>query len=150
MAYIDGAGHMRDGDGPSYDNMNGQIDDPPRLYRRVARYDVQYCPMGYWATREGQLIRIRAMSDKHLYNSMALLERKSKTRAFYEAWLAGKYAAKAPEHAGDAALEASKEMFDMAYDPDQDLKKLARLVWPKYKELELEWTRRVETLCQHP
>lgn len=160
MAYIDGFGNMHDGPAPAYDNANGQIDDPepwlptthrpPRLRDKNVRRDVQYCPKGYWATKEGALLRIRAMSDSHLANAMAFLEMRSRTRAIYEIFAIAAYTQMAPEHAADAAEEAAAELAKMAHDPKTDLKALARLVWPKYKELEREWTRRTEELCQSP
>lgn len=160
MAYIDGFGHMQDGPPPSYDMTNGQIDDPepwpqrphkpPRLRERNARHDVQYCPRGYWATKEGALLRIRAMSDSHLENSMKFLEKRARTRAILEIFAIASYIKNAPEHAADAAEEASAQLADMAHNPRTDLKELARLIWPKYTELEREWTTRVEALCRNP
>jgi hypothetical protein len=149
MAYIDGYGFMRDGSPPEYDSTNGAFWDPPRpthtpprLRARNVRYDVQYCPVGYWATKEGALVRITAMSDQHLENSIKFLERHSRRRAMLEAMRALRYASSAPEMAADAASEASNELFDMAHDNDVDLVKLAELVWPKYKELQFEKRRR--------
>lgn len=152
MAYIDGFGHMQDGQPPSYDDTNGQHWDPepwpqrphkpPRLRSRNVRYDVQGVPRGYWATREGALLRIRAMSDRHLENSIKFLERGARHRARLEAFRADCYASTAPDGAADAAMEASSEMYKMADDPTQDLAVLAELVWPKYKELKQEQERR--------
>lgn len=154
MAYIDGYGQMRDGSPPAYDNTNGQYDDPepwpqprhkpPRLRERNVSHDVQYCPQGYWATKEGALIRIRAMSDNHLHNSMKLLERKARTRAMIEIMAIGRYIESAPEHAADAADEAAVELMKLRDDPNTDLAELAQLVWPKYRELKLEQVRRRE------
>lgn len=152
MAYINGFGHMVDGPPPSYDDTNGQYYDPepwpqrphkpPRLRSRNVRYDIQNVPRGYWATREGALLRIRAMSDQHLENSIKMMERKSRERARLEAFRADCYAETAPDGAADAAQEASREMYGMADDPDQDLAVLAELVWPKYSELKQEQKRR--------
>lgn len=97
---------------------------------------------GFWATREGSLLRIRAMSDSHLENAIKFMERHSRRRARAEAFLADCYAETAPDGAADAAMEASREMYQMADDPDQDLKALAELVFPKYIELKQEQQRR--------
>jgi len=143
MAWINGVGALVDGSPPPYDNMNGQYpEDPLRLRARNVRLDVQWCPQGYWATKEGVLIRIRAMSDRHIQNSMALLERKARNKAILEGFAAGLYAETAPDGAADAADEVSRELFEMAHDPETDLKRLAELVWPKYRELKLEMLRR--------
>jgi hypothetical protein len=147
MAYIDGFGHMQDGQPPSYDDTNGQHWDPepwpqrphkpPRLRSRNVRYDIQCVPRGYWATKEGALLRIRAMSDQHILNSLAMLVRQSRRRAMLEALRAYRYAENAPEMAADAAEEAAQEMLEMPASPE-----LAELVWPKYKELKAEAQKR--------
>lgn len=143
MAYIDGFGQWRISALP----RDPEPWLPPRtklLPRRVIHYDVQLCPIGYWATREGALIRIRAMSDNHLRNSIAMLERGSRRRALRSLLHIAAYIAGAPEHAADAAEEASRELMSMADDPDINLAKLARLVYPKYRELTREQDRRRE------
>lgn len=155
MSYVNGYGQLCDGHFPSEDN-NGQPHDPepwpqtphkpPRLRRVNRRHDIQYCPVGYWATHEGALLRIRAMSDRHIANSMALMERHAHHRAWNEALRASLYADDAPDGAADAANEAATELLEMASDPDYDTKVLARIVWPKYHELEEEQTRRTEGL----
>jgi hypothetical protein len=158
MAYINGYGQLMNDHFPVED-LNGHQADPPDPYpqtphnpprlpsRAGIRHDVQHCPRGYWATKEGALIRIRAMSDRHIANSMALLERKARGRARLESWRAINYARNAPEMAAEAANDAAEELEMLADNPYTNLRELARLVWPKYKELEAEWTKRVEALC---
>jgi hypothetical protein len=145
MAYQDMYGHMHDGSPPDYDNTNGQINDPPpprRLRAHNWRPDPQFSPPGLWTTREGVALRITAMSDQHLGNSIRMLERGARGRARLEAFRADRYASTAPDAAADAATEAAREMYDMADDPKTDIPKLAELVWPKYKELKAEAKRR--------
>jgi hypothetical protein len=113
---------------------------PPRLTPRNVRYDVQECPEGYWATACGALLRIRAMSDRHLLNALWFLEIRARRRARYEALKAGMY--EGGEMAEDVAHEVSDELFMASWDPNVNLRSLARLVWPKYKELEAERLRR--------
>lgn len=160
MAYIDGYGNLQDGQPPSYDDTNGQYYDPPpplpnphkppRLRSRNVRYDVQGVPRGYWATKEGKLIHIRAMSDQHITNSLAMMERNCQSRGLWTALAMMRYASSAPDGAADAATEEAGYIFDMVHDKNVDRVKLSEMVWPKYTELKQEQQRRnAETPGNH-
>lgn len=148
MAYVNGYGQMCDGQPPSYDDTNGQVWDPepypptphrpPRLHARNVRHDLQRVPRGYWATKEGALLRIRAMSDRHLDNAMNYMERHARNRAWLESMSITRYIMNAPDGAADAAEEAYRQLTDMAHNKETDLAELAELVWPKYSELKRE------------
>lgn len=158
MAYINGFGQMVDGSAPSY--IDQQIADldarpwagmPKRLPARTVRMDIQYCPEGWWATREGAMVKVTAMSDRHLLNAMKWMERTVKHRVFVETLRMAKYISNAPDHAGDACTEAMHDLYlledkmDNAVRADYKQKcrvELCRQVWPKYLELEAEKKRR--------
>lgn len=159
MAYVNGFGQLVDGPGPG-SSMDQQIRDmvgyewegmPKRLRSRNHNFDPQDCPKGYWATREGSLVRITAMSDSHLLNSIAWMERTYKRRVRRMEWQMMGYQRNAPDGAYDAVESALQELYIMESELEESkhtgkrnrlLVEMCRLVWPKYKELEAERKRR--------
>lgn len=131
MSWQDMFGHMHDGSPPEYDNTNGQHYDTqaPRIRRPNGT--------GWWMTRELIPIRISAMSDRHLENSIKMLERTARRKAMRLSLDAMRYASRAPEMAAEAAEEASREFMDLEFTKEPD-SYVAERVWEKYGELTAE------------
>jgi hypothetical protein len=94
---------------------------------------------GEWQMRDGTFIRIRRMSDSHLANAIAMMERNAKGHAFALAMSAGNYASQHDSMGGRAAEEAADELFDLMDEAPEDC---ASELWPKYNELVAERERR--------
>lgn len=73
-----------------------------------------------WKTRDGRLIEISQMSDGHLLNTIAMLRRTHRRRAFALSMAADRYALDAPDGAAMAAEQEAVAILDLADETDDE------------------------------
>jgi hypothetical protein len=97
---------------------------------------------GKWATKDGEVLRIREMEDTHLQFAMRLIARRVSKQLQRHAWDAASYAATTGgEMAADAADAEAINLFEIAGD-DYRLHEACLRSVPKYHELDNELARR--------
>jgi len=90
-----------------------------------------------WTTKSGEKVPIRLMGDRHLLNTIRLLQRTYATNCWRTALAADAYAATAPDGAAMAAENAAAWLSDEALEQERIDEE-----YPIFKHLHAEAERR--------